>query len=48
MQQSKYSLQMKLDLKVDKGMTWGDFKLLLQKISVKMWNEGIGIFKQSR
>ena len=46
--QKTSSLTMKLDLKVDKSMTWRELKLLLQKIVIKMWNECVGIFKNSR
>ena len=45
MVQGKYNIDAIMDLKIDKQMILRDFKNLLQKLALQMWNRCVTVFK---
>ena len=48
MVQGKYNIDALMDLKIDKNMVLKDFKNLLQKLALQMWNRCVTVFKEQR
>mmetsp|Transcript_27145 Transcript_27145/g.33741 ORF Transcript_27145/g.33741 Transcript_27145/m.33741 type:complete len:141 (+) Transcript_27145:584-1006(+) len=48
MVQGKYSIDANLDLKIVKAMVLKDFKNLMQKLALQMWNKCVPVFEAQR
>ena len=48
MVQGKYNIDASMDLKIEKNMILKDFKNLLQKLALQMWNRCVTVFKDQR
>ena len=44
MVQGKYNIDAMMDLKIDRNMVMRDFKMLLQKLALQMWNRCVTVF----
>lgn len=45
MVQGKYSIEAKMDLKIMNSMELRDFKNLMQKLALQMWNKCVPVFE---
>lgn len=48
MVQGKYNIDANMDLKILKAMVLKDFKNLMQKLALQMWNKCVTVFEQQR
>ena len=48
MAQGKYNIDSEMDLKINKAMVLKDFKNLMQKLALQMWNRCVKVFEQQR
>lgn len=48
MVQGKYNIDAEMDLKIDKHSVYKDFKNLMQKLALQMWNRCVTVFKDQR
>ena len=48
MVQGKYNIDANLDLKIVKTMVLKDFKNLMQKLALQMWNKCVPVFEAQR
>ena len=46
MVQGKYNIDAMMDLKIDRHMVMRDFKMLLQKLALQMWNRCVAVFNK--
>jgi len=46
MVQGKYNIDAIMDLKIDRHMVMRDFKMLLQKLALQMWNRCVAVFNK--
>ena len=45
MVQGKYNIDAVMDLKIDKNMELREFRNLMQKLALQMWNRCVTVFK---
>ena len=48
MVQGKYNIDASMDLKINKAMQLKDFKNLMQKLALQMWNRCVTVFEKQR